>query len=92
MSDVSERHMSWKDIMGLVLCSSAALAAMLGYKILGTAWNVGFAVLGSVGLWLLWSAQRERRLSLWAVDDFVAEAIADYGGDLPDVGDWSDSA
>lgn len=64
----------------------AACAAALGYRILGTAWNVGFALLGSVGLWLLWSAQRDRRLSLWMMEDACKGAAANDGGGMSDGG------
>lgn len=75
-----------KDGIGLACIVIAACAAALGYKILGTAWNVGFAVLGAVGLWLLWSAKRDRRLSLWMIEDECEGGTANYGGGSSDGG------
>jgi hypothetical protein len=80
-----------KDGIGLTCIMVAACAAALGYKILGLAWNVGFAVLGGVGLCLLWGAQRERRLTLWMIDDACADDAANYGGEFPDSGNILDS-
>lgn len=75
-----------KDGIGLACIMIAACGAALGYKILGIAWNVGFAVFGGAGLCLLWSAHRDRRLTLWMIDDACADDAANYGGGMPDVG------
>ncbi len=81
-----------KDGIGLACIMVAACGAALGYKILGIVWNVGFAVLGGVGLCLLWSAHRDRRLTLWMIDDACADAVANYGGEFPDSGGTSDGS
>lgn len=75
-----------KDGIGLACIMIAACGAALGDKILGIAWNVGFAVLGCAGLRLLWSAQRDRRLSLWMIEDACQGDTANYGGDTSDGG------
>jgi hypothetical protein len=76
------RRMGAKDIAGLMCCLLSACGAALGYKILDTAWIVGFAVLGSVGFWLLLSARRQRRLSTWMMDAACEGDAGDYGGGM----------
>jgi hypothetical protein len=81
-----------KDGIGLACIMIAGCGAALGYKILGIGWNVAFAVLGGVGLWLLWSAHRDRRLTLWMIDDACTGDAASYGGAESDGGSIFDSA
>ena len=82
-----ERGMKARDIVGLVLVCSAAFAAALGYRILGTAWHIGFALLGALGLYLLWSAARARRLQLWHADYTATPGPLDLGDGMPDSDD-----
>jgi Flp pilus assembly protein TadB len=79
--------MRLRDIVGLLLVCGAALAAALGYRILGTAWNIGFALLGALGLCLLWSAARARRLELWGVDNAATPSALDLLNGFPDSDD-----
>jgi hypothetical protein len=65
--------MSTKNIVGIAFVMSSACVALLGYRLLGTGWYVGLAALGGVGLWLLWSAKRDRQLGKWILDDAVAD-------------------
>jgi hypothetical protein len=64
--------MTLKDTIGLVFAVVGVGATMLGYRILPMRWYAGACLLLFVGVLLMWSARRDRKMQ---------EALVDLQGD-----------
>lgn len=66
--------MTIKDIFGLLFCGIGATIGTVGYRLLGLAWYFGASVFLMMGILLIWSAARDRRLR-----DSLDEVSGDWG-------------
>jgi hypothetical protein len=67
--------MSIRDLIGIVFCIAGVTIGTMGYRLLGLQWYFGACALLVVGMLLIWSSARDRK-------------IRDGLDDVP--GDWGD--
>jgi hypothetical protein len=68
--------MKLKDVVGLMFIGAGATVSTVGYRILGLQWYFGACVLLAIGMLLIWSAARDRK---------IRAGLGEVGGD------WGDS-
>ncbi|MGZ8304847.1 MAG: hypothetical protein ACXW2U_20215 [Telluria sp.] len=67
--------MKLKDVVGLMFIGAGTTVATIGYRILGLQWYFGACVLLAIGMLLIWSAARDRK---------IREGLNEVGGDWGD--------
>jgi purine-cytosine permease-like protein len=70
-----EKNMKLKDALGLIFIGVGATVATVGYRILGLQWYFAACVPLAIGVFLIWSANRDRK---------IREALDEVPGDWGD--------
>jgi hypothetical protein len=75
LEEFREEPVKLKDIAGLMFIGAGAAVGTVGYRILGLQWYLGACVLFSIGMLLIWSSARDRK---------IREGLDEVGGDWGD--------
>ena len=54
--------MKLKDALGIIFIGVGVTVGTLGYRLLGLAWYFGACILMAIGMSLIWSARRDRKI------------------------------
>jgi hypothetical protein len=67
--------MKLRDVVGLMFIGAGTTVGIVGYRILGLQWYFGACVLLAIGMLLIWSAARDRK---------IRKGLDEVGGDWGD--------
>ena len=67
--------MKIKDVVGMVFVGAGVTVGTVGYRILGLQWYFGACIPLAIGVLLIWSAARDRK---------IREGLNEVGGDWGD--------